>query len=371
MSQALYRIRVPVDRARVGYEIVVGEGIAASLPSLLERCCPAHHYAIITDSTVGELYATRLVRALNAGGHRADVFVFPAGEERKTRSSWAALSDAMLEAGLGRDAAVVALGGGVVGDLAGFVAATYMRGIPIIQVPTTLLAMIDASVGGKAGVNTPAGKNLIGAFWPPKIVVIDPQLLETLPVTQLRSGLAEVVKHAAIADEAHFRELEELGERLLSGEPEILARIIVRSVEIKAETVSRDELESGPRKALNFGHTIAHAVEALAGYQMLHGDAVAIGLVVEARIGERLGVTQAGATERIRSVLSTIGLPTAVPPDTAAQAVCDKLKVDKKARAGRAEVTLLRTIGEVDDAGGRWSHPVSDEIVRECLNGRS
>jgi 3-dehydroquinate synthase len=371
MSQALYRIRVPVDRAQVGYEIVVGEGIVASLPSLVARCCPAHHYAIITDSTVGELYATRLVRALNASGHRAEVFVFPAGEERKTRSSWAALSDAMLEAGLGRDAAVVALGGGVVGDLAGFVAATYMRGIPIVQVPTTLLAMIDASVGGKAGVNTPTGKNLIGAFWPPKVVVIDPQVLETLPMPQLRAGFAEVVKHAAIADEAHFRELEGFGEQLLAGESELLSRIIVRSVEIKAETVARDELESGPRKVLNFGHTIAHAIEALAGYQLLHGDAVAIGMVVESRIGERLGITQAGATERIRSLLAALGLPTAVPPNTSAQAICEKVRIDKKARAGRAEMTLLRAIGAVDDAGGRWSHPVSDELVRECLNGRS
>jgi 3-dehydroquinate synthase len=240
-----------------------------------------------------------------------------------------------------------------------------------VQVPTTLLAMIDASVGGKTGVNTPAGKNLIGSFWPPRTVVIDPLVLGSLPLPQLRAGFAEVVKHAAIADEAHFRELEEQGEQLLSADPELLSRIIVRSVEIKAETVSRDELEMGPRKALNFGHTIGHALEALAGYQLLHGEAVAIGLVLEAQIGERMGITQAGATERLRALLTAIGLAPTVPPDSTADAMCAKLRIDKKARAGRAEMTLLRAIGTVDDAGGRWSHPVSDEIVRECLGGRS
>jgi 3-dehydroquinate synthase len=369
MSQSLHRIRVPVERPQSGYEVVVGEGILRKLPGLVERCCPAHHYAVITDSTVGELYATPLARALHSAGHRADVFVFPAGEERKTRDTWAALSDAMLEAELGRDAAVIALGGGVVGDIAGFVAGTYMRGIPVVQVPTTLLAMIDASVGGKTGVNTASGKNLVGVFWPPRIVVVDPEVLSTMPEAQLRAGFAEAVKHAAIADAEHFVELEEAAERLLSDDTELLARIIVRSFEIKAETVARDELESGPRKALNFGHTIGHALEALSDYRLLHGEAVAIGMVAEARIGERMGVTETGTAERIRQLLQRIGLPSAVPPEFSAPAICAKLRLDKKAREGRAEMSLVRCIGEIDQAGGRWGHPVPDEVVGDSVWG--
>jgi 3-dehydroquinate synthase len=367
MSQALYRIRVAVERPQSGYEVVIGEGILRNLPGLVERCCPAHHYAIITDSTVGELYATQLLRALHSAGHRADVFVFPAGEERKTRHTWGALCDAMLEAELGRDAAVIALGGGVVGDLGGFVAGTYMRGIPVVQVPTTLLAMIDASIGGKTGVNTPAGKNLIGVFWPPTIVVVDPEVLSTLPEPQLRAGLAEAVKHAAVADEQYFLELEHAGEQLLESETELLVRVIVRSVEIKRETVVRDELESGPRKALNFGHTIGHALEALSDYRLLHGEAIAMGMVAEARIGERMGITEVGTAERIRRLLHVIGLPSSVPPDYSAAAICAKLRLDKKAREGRTEMSLLRSVGEFEDAGGRWVSPVPDEVVRAAL----
>jgi 3-dehydroquinate synthase len=369
VSRPLYRIPVlhgaPTSN---GYEIMVGAGIWRSLPGLIERYCMAHRYAVVTDHQVAEPYGSRLLRAMHAAGHRTDIFAFPAGEEQKTRATWSGISDAMLEAGLGRDSALIALGGGVAGDLGGFVAATYLRGIPVVQLPTTLLAMIDASVGGKTGVNTAAGKNLIGTFWTPRVVVIDPEVLATLPAPQLRSGLAEAVKHAAIADAEYLDTIATRREELEAVDPEVLCELVVRSVEIKVEVVGRDEREAGPRKALNFGHTIGHALEALSGYQMLHGEAVAIGMVAEARIGERCGITEPGVAEALRSVLGSLGLPTALPPEVSVDRVLEHARADKKARKGRAEYVLLSRLGAVDPAGGRWAHPVADEVVRDALN---
>ena len=358
------------EKPSQGYEILVGSGLFASLANLLGRFCPAHRYAVVTDHRVAELYAVRLSRMLHGAGSRADVFAFQAGEERKTRETWALVTDAMLEGGIGRDAAVIAFGGGVPGDLGGFVAATYMRGLPLVQVPTTLLAMIDSSVGGKTGVDAPAGKNLVGAFLQPHLVVVDPDLLQTLPDAHLRAGLAEAVKHGAIADPEYLCWIEQAAGDLLAGDPEALTRLIVRSVEIKAEVVGRDELETGPRKLLNFGHTIGHAVEALSGFSMLHGEAVAVGMVEEARIGERVGVTAAGTSARLRQVLTRLGLPTSLPIEMSAEDVVAWTRTDKKAREGRVQYALIEGIG-VPAVGrdGRYGTPVADETALEVLAG--
>ncbi|HEV2131034.1 MAG TPA: 3-dehydroquinate synthase family protein, partial [Longimicrobiaceae bacterium] len=262
-----HRVSVPVAGASSEYEILVGAGLQRTLPEILTRCCPAHRYALITDERVRDLYGISTLEALRGAALQATLFAFPAGEEHKTRESWAAVTDAMLTAGIGRDGAVLALGGGVPGDLAGFVAATYMRGLPWVQLPTTLLAMIDASIGGKTGVDAPAGKNLVGAFHPPRLVVADTELLRSLPLAQLRAGLAEAVKHGAIADAAYLRWIVDAGEALLAAEAESLLRLVVRSIEIKADVVARDERESGPRKMLNFGHTLGHAIEAASHYR--------------------------------------------------------------------------------------------------------
>jgi 3-dehydroquinate synthase len=371
MTSAPQRISVTLPEASsAGYEILVGSGLFASLPSILQRFCPAHRYAVVTDDRVAELYALRLTRALHSAGHRVDVFAFSSGEAHKTRETWAAVTDAMLEAEIGRDAAVIAFGGGVPGDLGGFVAATYMRGLPLVQVPTTLLAMIDASVGGKTGVDTPQGKNLVGAFHQPRAVVVDPDLLQTLPDAHLRAGLAEAVKHGAILDEEYLAWIEAHRAELLAGDTETLARLVVRSVEIKADVVSGDEREAGRRKLLNFGHTVGHAVEALSGYALLHGEAVAVGMVEEARIGERMGVTAPGTSARLRKVLSALGLPTSVPIEMDASRVVELTRVDKKARNGRVEYALLETMG-AGSAGphGLWGHPVADELAVEVLAG--
>ena len=349
------------------YEVMIGPGLWEAMPRVISQTCPAHQYALITDSGVAPAYAIRLAEAFQANGSSAQVFAFPAGEVSKTRDTWGRISDHMQESGMGRDSAVVTVGGGVPGDLGGFVAATYMRGIPWVQVPTSLVAMVDASVGGKTGVDTPAGKNLIGAFHPPRAVLADPEVLRTLPPEHLRAGLAEAVKHGAIADAAHFRWIEQHRGALLRADADTLTELVVRSVEIKAQVVSSDEREAGPRKILNFGHTIGHAVESASGYRLLHGEAVAIGMVAEARVGERIGVTAPGTAEQLCELLSAIRLPTEVPEDIPAEAVISATRADKKAREGQAEYVLLTGIGNADAAGGRWARAVPNTVVREVL----
>ncbi|HEX8360477.1 MAG TPA: 3-dehydroquinate synthase [Longimicrobium sp.] len=361
------RIAINLPDKPQGYEILVGTGTFGSIATILSKFCPAQRYAVVTDDRVAELYAVRLSRMLHAAGYRTDVFAFTAGEPRKTRETWALVCDAMMEAGLGRDCAVLAFGGGVPGDLGGFVAATYMRGLPLVQIPTSLLAMIDSSVGGKTGVDTPAGKNLMGAFHQPRCVIIDPDLLATLPDEHLRAGLAEAVKHGAIADPEYLEWIEESAHRLLARDTDSLCRLIVRSVEIKAEIVQRDEREAGPRKLLNFGHTLGHAVESLSGYQLLHGEAVAIGMVEEARLGERIGVTAQGTATRLRRVLTRLGLPTSIPLEFSSADVIGWTRSDKKARNGRVEYALIEGVGVPAARDGRWGAPVADETVAQVL----
>ncbi|MDE3127949.1 MAG: 3-dehydroquinate synthase, partial [Gemmatimonadota bacterium] len=299
----------------------------------------------------------------------ADVFTIPAGERYKTRETWGAVTDQMLDAGLGRDAAVIALGGGVVGDLAGFVAATFMRGIPLVQVPTTLLAMLDASIGGKTAVDTPAGKNLVGAFHQPAAVIADPAVLATLPIAQYRAGITEALKHGVIAEAAHFEAVAATAAAMGRRRPDerAISAIIARSVEIKSAVVYGDYRESGRRKTLNFGHTIGHAIEHLSGYSLLHGEAVAIGMCLEATIAERLGVAAPGTADRIRNACAAAELPTERPRDLAPEAILRATQGDKKGRAGRAEYALPAAIGTMAFADRGWAAPVDDDVVLAAL----
>jgi 3-dehydroquinate synthase len=254
----------------------------------------------------------------------------------------------------------------VVGDLAGFVAATYMRGVPFVQIPTTLLAMIDASVGGKTGVDTPAGKNLVGAFHQPVLVIADPTVLATLPANHFRAGLAEALKHGVIADADYFeriaasRESTARDERTLTG-------LIAESVRIKASVVARDERESGLRKVLNFGHTIGHAIESVSNYKLLHGEAIAIGMALESTLAERIGIAKPGTSDTIREALNALGLPSTFPALDRG-AVLAATKSDKKARGGRVEYALPSTIGTMAGESSGWSIPVEDDAVREVLS---
>ena len=353
--------------AERGYDVLIGAGLLARLPDALASACPAHRYALLSDETVAGLHAGSLVETLRRAGLRVDVFTFPVGEAHKTRESWAELCDRMFAAGMGRDTAVLAFGGGVTGDLAGFVAASFMRGVPLVQIPTSLLAMIDSSVGGKTGVDTPAGKNLIGAFLQPAVVVADTAVLATLPQVELRAGLVEAVKHGAIADGAYYGEIERDLAGILTLAPESVASLVARSVEIKARVVELDEREGGQRKTLNFGHTVGHAVEALSGYALLHGQAIAIGMVAEAAIGERLGITEAGTADRLRTLLTRMEMPIAPPAEMLVHDILAATRSDKKAREGRVEYSLVERIGRAHAADGRWSVPVDDEVMREVL----
>jgi 3-dehydroquinate synthase len=354
--------------APAGEPVVVRRGALEEAGAIAREHVRAHRWALVTDDTVGPLYADRVRRSF--GDARVDLLTMPAGEAHKTRDTWAALTDRMLLLGLGRDCAVVALGGGVVGDLAGFVAATFMRGVPVVQLPTTLLAMIDASIGGKTGVDTPAGKNLVGAFHRPAVVIADPAALATLPARQLRAGLAEAIKHGIIADASYLEQTvaalpELLGER--GAERESMEALVRRSIEIKQATVARDEREAGLRRILNFGHTLGHALELASGWSLLHGEAVAIGMVLEAEAAERAGVADAGTAARVRASVLAAGLPGSRPAEVDAEAVLAATRGDKKVRAGTVEYALPARIGAMAGGERGWSVPLPDALVRQVL----
>ena len=352
-----------------GYAISVGRGLIDRAAEIIQAAAPAHRVAIITDDTVRELYSERIAASFPPG--LADGFTIPAGEQHKTRESWMTLTDAMLDAGFGRDTTVVALGGGVVGDLAGFVAATFMRGVPVVQMPTTLLAMIDASIGGKTGVDVVAGKNLVGAFHHPAAVIADLDLLRTLPERHWRAGMAEAIKHGAIADAVYFDWIHaSLSELLTAGGPMApsVPALVSRSVEIKAAVVRADERERGKRQVLNFGHTLGHAIETESGYEMLHGEAIAIGMVLESRIAERIGVGERGIAERIQVVVRRAGLPDKVPASLDAQRILARTRGDKKSRAGVVRYALPRRIGAMAGEAEGWSVAVDDAIVTAVID---
>jgi 3-dehydroquinate synthase len=347
------------------YPVSVEVGALDQLGTILDRVAPGHRIAVITDNRVATHFGLRVRQALPT----ALIYTITAGEQYKTRETWSRLTDQLLDANFARDTVIVAVGGGVVGDLAGFVAATYMRGVPFVQVPTTLLAMVDASIGGKTGVDTPAGKNLVGAFHQPVAVVVDPEVLVTLPAAHLFAGFAEVVKHGVIADAAYFDQacafLRRAPTSLAAGLEE-LTRIIRRSIEIKTAIVERDEREAGLRKVLNFGHTIGHAIEAATDFATLHGEAVAIGLVVEARVAERLGVAEPGTARTIESACQAARLPTTVPA-IPVETLIKFTQTDKKRRAGLVEYALPIRIGAMAGAERGWTLPVDERVVREAL----
>jgi 3-dehydroquinate synthase len=364
----MVKVRVPISEQRdASYDIVIGRGLLADLPALVKAACPASRYAVITDSHVAKLYAEQVVARFHDATLQAQLFAFPAGEWNKTRETWALLSDTMLAAQFGRDCAVLALGGGVVGDVAGFVAATYLRGVSYVQVPTTLLAMIDSSIGGKTGVDVPAGKNLLGAFHQPRLVVADLDVLDSLPPPQLAAGMAEAVKHGVIADQQYFDALEREHGAVTAREAGALERVVQRSVEIKAEVVAADEREAGRRAILNFGHTVGHAIEATAKFATLHGEAVAIGMAYEARLAETLGIAEPGTADRVRRLLERYGLPLALPEAATVDGLVQAMRFDKKTRQGTVRFALPRAIGRMYVEGKSWTVAAPEGAVREVL----
>ena len=338
-----------------GSRILVGAGALDACGADVRAALPGRRLAIVSDDRVASLYAARLAAACGfeaiAGGA---LLTIPAGEASKTRKQWSRVTDNLITAGFGRDSAILALGGGVVGDLAGFVAATYMRGIPVVQVPTSLLAMIDAAIGGKTGVDTRAGKNLVGAFHHPTLVIADPRLLATLPAAHLRNGLAEAVKHAVIASPSDFTWLaSNAGTVVREGGPDSATaeHLVRRNIQIKADIVARDERENGVRKTLNSVTRSAMRSRAAGGFTMLHGECIAVGMVVEARIAGILGVGDAGLADAIATLLRDVGLPTAVPrgPDRRRDPCRDAN--GQEGAGGRRGVRIARETGR--DGGPR------------------
>ena len=369
---------VTVAHERGEYPVYIEPGILAKLPEIVRAHLGDRRTALIADDTVARLYREFLDGSNTAwrttertcsdpAAEGWGALSFRAGEASKTRDTWARLTDDLLTLGFGRDAAIVALGGGVTGDLAGFVAATYLRGIPFVQVPTTLLAMVDASVGGKVGVDTGAGKNLVGAFHPPMAVVADPLTLSTLDDRTWRSGLAEAVKHGLIADDGHLAWIEASADALLARDLDRVTLLVRRSVEIKTVIVEADEQEAGMRAILNAGHTVAHALEQATGYTIPHGEAVAIGLAVEAAIGEAIGATEPGTRARIESVLARLGLPAALPAGLDPESLFSAFARDKKSRGQMPGFAFIEAPGRPAATSSDWITPVHPELLHRIL----
>lgn len=338
---------VTVDLGQRSYDILIEEQLLDKAGSCIAGLRTQGNTAIVTNTTVAPLYASRLAQTLKQSGFNTAVIELPDGEQFKTHDQLQRIYSSMLAAGLDRQSLLIALGGGVIGDMAGFAAATYMRGIPFIQIPTTLLAQVDSSVGGKTGVNLAEGKNLVGAFHQPLLVLIDPQVLSTLPARQLQSGAAEVVKSAVIHDAKFFEYLEHATSGIAGADMPVLQNVISTCCRIKASITSLDETEQGIRAFLNFGHTIGHAIETLTEYATYtHGEAVAIGMAVSAHMSCKLGFCKKGDAERLISLLQSIGLPTALPCFSA-EAYIEAVLKDKKKTGSVLKMVFMKEIGTV------------------------
>ncbi len=342
------------------YTVHLGAGLLAD-GDLLKRNLRGRDVLVISNETVAPLYLDTLLPGLEAFRHR--IFLLPDGEAHKTFENVGRVMAELSAMGANRDATIVALGGGVVGDLAGFSAALWMRGIDFVQVPTTLLAMVDSSVGGKTGVNLPHGKNLVGAFHQPRAVIIDPATLQTLPDRELRAGLAEVIKYAALGDLEFFNWLERHIGNLLSREPVALQYAIETSVRHKARIVQADEHERGERALLNLGHTFGHAIEAATHYvRFLHGEAVAMGMIAAAQLSARLGRAPAPDAARLTQLIARCGLPDRIPRDLDAGQLLELMRLDKKAQSGRLRLVLWRGAGRAELVDG-----VADADIVDCI----
>lgn len=358
---------VRVELGPASYDISIGEQIWNQIGFFLKEQLKPSRLLLVTDEQVFGLYGEQVQNLLQTTNIPLTVAVLPAGETAKSMDNAMTIYTRAIEGGLDRKSAVVALGGGVVGDMAGFVAATYLRGIAFVQIPTTLLAQVDSSVGGKVAVNHPLGKNLIGAFYQPKAVFAELTTLRTLPRRELVTGLAEVIKYGVIADPALFARLEDRAEDYLAGDSDLLTDAVERSCHIKADIVGKDERESSLRMLLNFGHTIGHAVEAFGHYAVYtHGEGVAIGMYGAARIAEEIGVCEAGLAQRIRTLCGRFGLPWQAP-DCQAAGLVPILYRDKKAVGGTLQWVLPKQMGECF-VTKEVPLPVVEAVLKEITN---
>lgn len=357
--------KVRVALGEESYDIVIGYGLEQELRAFVQGAGFSRQAMLVTDSNVGLLYGENVRAILEAGGLSVTVVTIPAGESSKSLAVAEKLYTRAIELGLDRKSPIFALGGGVVGDLAGFIAATYMRGVPFVQLPTSLLAQVDSSVGGKVAVNHALGKNLIGAFYQPEAVFMDLAMMKTLPKREIYTGLGEIIKYGIIYDAAFFAYLEQHVQDVLSLEQEAAVHMIARSCEIKAAVVSQDEKESGLRRILNFGHTMAHAIEKETGYlRYNHGEAVAIGMVGAADISARLGMIEEADVARVTALIERLHLPT-VAEGCTVDAMYQDIFHDKKTINGKVNWVLMKGIGEVT-----CRNDVPEDIVRAAMAAR-
>ncbi|WP_035276030.1 3-dehydroquinate synthase [Desulfogranum japonicum] len=338
---------ITVGLGERSYPIYIGPGVLSMIGADLKARQSGQKYGIITDSNVGKLYGNKLLQGLKQEGIEARLFIFTAGEGSKNLETIGQLASSLAQEGFDRSDALIALGGGVAGDMTGFLAATYMRGIPFVQVPTSLLAQVDSSVGGKTGVDIPEGKNLVGAFYQPQAVYIDTDLLDTLPQQEYRGGLAEVIKYGVIQDSSFFTFLKNNHKNIKQLEPGVLTSMIQRCCEIKADVVAQDEREGGLRRILNYGHTIGHAVEAASDFTIIHGFAVAIGMVAAAKLAPRSLDQGTDISDELTGLLQTYGLPTTIPAELNVERMRKYLLADKKTVGGRVFFVLPDKIGSV------------------------
>ncbi|MBK9493728.1 MAG: 3-dehydroquinate synthase [Xanthomonadales bacterium] len=351
-----------VELAQRRYPIHIGKGLL-NRPELWLPSLRGRQVLVISDTNVAPHYLAPVAAALRSTGRQFDTLILPPGEQEKTLQRFAEALDALARLRANRDACVIALGGGVIGDLAGFAAACWMRGIDFLQIPTTLLAMVDSSVGGKTAVDLPQGKNLVGAFHQPCAVISDIDTLQTLPMRELSAGLAEVVKYGAIFDAAFLHWLEQHADALLDRQPDAIGEAIARSCQFKAEVVARDETEQGDRALLNFGHTFGHALETATDYgSLLHGEAVAIGMLMAARLSANLGRSSLADTERLRQLLIRLRLPVDRPDGPSPSQLLELMRLDKKSLSGELRLVLWRGIGHAEIV-----RDVPELAVREVL----
>lgn len=347
------------------YAIEIGSKLLHQQINSLKKL--SSQFAVITDTNVASLYGEPLQHQLTTAGLKAHLLTFPAGEEHKTRATKETLENQLFIKGYNRDCCLIALGGGIVNDITGYLAATYCRGIPFVSIPTTLLSMVDASIGGKTGVNTPHGKNLLGCIYQPKKVIIDLQTLKTLPAKELHHGFVEIIKHCLIADKQLFTFLEQNIEPLLALDFTILQKIVVESCRIKLSIIQQDEKEYGKRRLLNFGHTVGHALEHLTHYFLSHGEAVAIGILVESEIALLIGKLQVDLFDRLQLLFKNYGLSLCLPSQISIDDLINLMKMDKKSINGRPRFVIIDDIGSTADYEGDYCTTVDEKVIRKAL----
>ncbi|MDD4873617.1 MAG: 3-dehydroquinate synthase [Dehalococcoidales bacterium] len=355
--------KINVELGNRSYEILIGSGLLNQTPDLLKEISTGKKLAIITNPVVRELYGNNLKETLSTGGFNVALLIVPDGEQYKSLETAGRLYTELAACFAERTTPIIALGGGVIGDLAGFVASTYMRGVPLVHIPTTLLAQVDSSIGGKVAVDHGKLKNNIGTFYQPRIVISDMETLRTLPHKEFANGMAEVIKSAVICDSAFFTFIERNLDRIKKSDVPVMEEVVSRTANIKASVVAQDERDTGLRNILNFGHTIGHAIETTSNFDIAHGQAVAIGMIAEAKIARIMGIFKNEELLRLERLIIEMGLPAKIP-DMDTELILQAIKHDKKINNGKIRFALLRTIGDVF-----MTDEVESATVKEVLKG--